>query len=127
MTTNRPFWADPQKLNDAIAALQRITGKYGARTPVSGTGGQTAKPAPRVASAAIVERLLVLVGDGRALQILSVAKDKAKSVDNRMLAIVKIDSRFEGFNSRLWAELLDVTPAAIRKACFWKSRKTRKE
>ena len=83
--------------------------------------GATAVNAERVG------RLLALCGDGRALQILRVAKDQAKSAEEHMIALVELDGRFDGFNSVRWGELLDVTPDNIRGTAFWKDRKNRKE
>ena len=42
-----------------------------------------------------------------------------KSADDRMRAIYKIDHRVLGWKSPQWAELLKVTPSAIRKTRWW--------
>ena len=84
-------------------------------------------PSAKPADAQLVERTLALCGDGRALQIASIARDKAKSADDRMRELAELDSRYEGFDSAKWGELLEVTSAAIRATQFWKARKRRKE
>jgi hypothetical protein len=43
-----------------------------------------------------------------------------KSVDDKMRAICGEDKQFINFNSRKWAELLNVSEGAIRKTMFWK-------
>lgn len=74
-----------------------------------------------------VGRLLHLVGDGEGVKILSVARDQSLPADQRMRALVEIDKRMEGYDSTQWADLLQVTTAAIRQTDFWKTRKQRKE
>jgi hypothetical protein len=88
---------------------------------------EAAVPEPQAVNAEEVKRLLALCGDGRAVQILSVARNEAKSVDDRMRALVELDPRHDGFKSKQWAELLNVTEGAVRQAPFWKDREKRKE
>ena len=96
--------------------------------PTTEVEPQTATQSPAQAvSADEVGRLLDLIGEGTAIKILKVAKDQSLTVDQRMRALVLLDQRLDGRDSPKWAELLDVTEAAVRKADFWKERKTRKE
>ncbi|MGA2259628.1 MAG: hypothetical protein ABSG53_33545 [Thermoguttaceae bacterium] len=84
-------------------------------------------PPAQAASAEMVGRVLLLCGDGRGFEIFRVARDQSKSVNERMTAIVQLDSRYDGFNSKKWAELMAVTAGAVRQAPFWIARKDRKE
>jgi hypothetical protein len=74
-----------------------------------------------------VGRLLHLCGDGTGLQILSIARDQSKSVNDRLYALVEIDRRLEGYNSEELADLCDVKGPAVRQTAFWITRKDRRD
>jgi hypothetical protein len=88
---------------------------------------ETANTNNRGMTADEIARLLRLLGDGAAVAILRTARDSTKTAEDRMITIIETDSRYEGFNSNQWAELLAVTAAAVRQTGFWKERKRRKE
>jgi hypothetical protein len=98
----------------------------------AGSGKPDTLPEPEPAESAkpvdeTLGRLLYLVGDGDAIKILSVAREQDRSANDRMYAIIKMDQRYEGFDSTKWGELLAVTPDAVRQTDFWKTRKQRRE
>ena len=93
-------------------------------------GGAATEPESAESAKSVDEtlgRLLHLVGDGDAIKILSVARDQSKSANDRMYGIIKMDRRFDGYDSVKWGELLDVTADAVRQTEFWKTRKQRRE
>ena len=65
--------------------------------------------------------------DENAVKITAIAQDKAKSADERMKEIVRLDSRFKGKNSTEWASLLDVKSPAIRQTESWKTIQAEKK
>jgi hypothetical protein len=52
-------------------------------------------------------------------RIVSVAGDKSKTVEHRMMEIAAIDRAYLGKDSEGWAALLGCSSAAIRKTAFW--------
>jgi hypothetical protein len=74
-----------------------------------------------------VGRLLTHTGDETALKVLAIARDQNKTADERMQALAALDRRYRGYDSPKWADLLQVTPAAVRQTSFWKTRKQRHE
>jgi hypothetical protein len=74
-----------------------------------------------------VSRLLYLAGDGTGVHVLAIARDQAKTVEERLHKLKDLDKRYEGFDSEKLADLLGVTGPAIRKTNFWRGRKARKE
>jgi len=65
-----------------------------------------------------VLRLLESMGPEQA-RIVSVAGDKSKTVEHRMMEIAAIDRAYLGKDSEGWAALLGCSSAAIRKTAFW--------
>jgi hypothetical protein len=85
------------------------------RQPLS-TNESKAAPRKKVSKAAAVETLLG--DDGK--KALEIARSD-QSADDKMRAICAIDpNRFLQWDSPQWADLLDVTDAAIRKTPFWR-------
>ncbi len=70
----------------------------------------------RPTSGSAVEALL----DDEAQKILTISRSK-ESTDTKMRAICGIDCRYLAWKSPQWAELLEVSDAAIRKTPFWKN------
>jgi hypothetical protein len=66
------------------------------------------------ASSAAVEALL----DDMSQKILTIARS-ARSVDEKMRDICRVDRRFLGYASERWGKLLSVTASAIRQTPFW--------
>jgi hypothetical protein len=95
-----------------------------------GPGAPPVQPGPESPANPVDEtvgRLLHLVGDGMGVKVLGIARDQTKPANDRLYALVKIDRRFDGYNSTQWGELLNVTPEAIRQTEFWRTRKERRE
>jgi hypothetical protein len=128
-------WHPPAFPAEVIAALKssgerlrELTAATEGRETLAAAGAaETEDRTSKAVSAAEMGRLLALCGDGRAVQILRIARDKTKSVDERMRFIVDLDKRFDGYKSKRWADLLGVSEGAVRQAPFWIDRKHRKE
>jgi hypothetical protein len=71
------------------------------------------------------QSVLAAVADESALAILNVAKDSARTADERMRVIYAIDNRTVGWTSGRWAEVLEVTAAAVRQTDWWKNERRR--
>lgn len=71
----------------------------------------------------VTARLAAIVGDSDAARKLAVARDKSKTAEQRIRLIVEMDRRSAALNSRQWAELLGVKPAAITKTSWWKNER----
>lgn len=57
--------------------------------------------------------------DETGAKILEIARSD-KSTDSKMREICELDNRAAGWKSAMWAKLLGVSDAAIRKTQFWK-------
>jgi hypothetical protein len=130
---NPGLYANPQS---AAVKLEKWAALLAAMAPAAAMVPASPEPAPPAASGAespakvadeTVGRLLHLVGDGTGVKVLSIARDQAKPANDRLVALVNLDRRFDGYNSTQWGELLGVTPEAIRQTEFWKTRKKRRE
>jgi hypothetical protein len=88
------------------------------RLPVSGSAEDDDHS---VATIADFLPLLALVGGDAATRIMQLARDEKLSVEERMRAIARLDSRFKGYSSPHWALLLGVSDSAVRskKNKFW--------
>ncbi|MEI8375216.1 MAG: hypothetical protein WCJ35_20540 [Planctomycetota bacterium] len=130
------FSLDMDHVNWLEAALKQEYARLIQTLPNSEeqTTASTAEPKPadpplppQAASAEEVGRLLHLLGDGDGIKILAIARNELRTAEQRMIDLVRVDQRHDGYNSVQWGELLAVDPAAIRQTDFWKDRKNRKE
>jgi hypothetical protein len=80
----------------------------------------SAEPQPAPSSEQEAMRWIQAIGDETALKIDVIARCKELKGEDKMRAIVKLDSRFIGKNSTEWSTLLGVTPDAVRGYAFWK-------
>lgn len=130
---NRGAWKDAEKMHQAFLAVQddawrtedylrqlvwMIRPKAEPETQPAENGAIDANE---------VSRLLHLAGDGTGVHVLAVARDTAKSVEERLHKLIELDQRYDGFDSEKLADLLGVTGPAIRKTDFWRGRKDRRE
>ena len=90
------------------------------RIALEGEDTPKAKSKAATKATAVLETLL----GNEAQQILEIAQSH-KSVDDRMRAICLIDLRHLAWDSPKWANLLNVSEAAIRKTKFWKEDRPR--
>jgi hypothetical protein len=72
-----------------------------------------------------LKSLLAAVADDNAIAIINVAQDAAKTADERMRMIYAIDNRALGWKSAKWADVLEVSDAAIRQTHWWKIERKR--
>jgi hypothetical protein len=105
------------KLADDFDADVRLRDRATPGEPEGGGGERPAGPRKpgRSVSEGAVEALL---GD-ESQQVLNVARS-GQSADDKMRAICGIDRRFLAYTSAQWADLLEVSDAAIRKTPFWR-------
>jgi len=135
----RAAWPDAKAILDAATILQeRDKGQAAAAVVVDEPAEPPASIAPtaeatqqsppaQAVSASEVARLLHLIGDGDGIKVLTIARNESRTAEQRMIELVRMDQRYDGYNSVQWGELLAVDPAAVRQTEFWKQRKHRKE
>ncbi len=82
-------------------------------------------PPPREDATLSMTRVLELVGDTSAMQIMEIARVSNLSADEKLQLIAAIDVRFEGWRSERLGDLLGVTDAAIRQLPTWKKWRKR--
>ena len=122
-----------KKITETIAELASSerpvnTAATASTAPTTEVEPQTATQSPAQAvSAEEVGRLLHLIGDGDGIRILTIARNESRTAEQRMMDLVRMDQRFDGYNSTQWAELLAVRPPAVRQTEFWRNRGHRKE
>jgi hypothetical protein len=83
---------------------------------------QSRTPVPDSSRNAPIQVLL----DAVDAEVLKLAGDKTLSGEERMIAIVRVDRRYEAKQSTWWAELLGVTDGTVRGYGTWKDIQTGK-
>jgi hypothetical protein len=87
-------------------------------TPSPGKGRKVKSEKPEAGD--IWGQVAQAIGDGQAAKIIAIAQRTDLSAEEKMKAIVKLDSRFKGKNSPEWGKLLGVTPEAVRLLGYWR-------
>ena len=88
------------------------------KAPPEDASGSMAKS--QSAPGDLLEKIALATMDESTGQIVRIAQIRARAADDRMREICELDARMYGKDSPYWADLLDVTDAAIRKTTFWK-------
>jgi hypothetical protein len=113
-----PVEADQLLLDQVADALEGVPAGAG---PSAGDGAGSDRPKPRQGVPGSGVELL-LEEDAKA--VLGIAHSK-RSADVKMRDICRLDRRYLGWDSGQWAELLQVSDAAIRRTRFWKEDRRR--
>ena len=110
----RSGWVDPMAIVESDrdarlirieAAVQKLVDERAA--PVAGFNQTLAK--------------IELLTDGNTLEIARNATDEKIDLNAKMMKIARLDSRFAGYTSTLWADLLDCSEGWVRKQPCWKA------
>ena len=113
----RPTVALKSVINGAIAVLdQLLTADAVHSGPPTDADADADRQMARLAQA---------VGDNNTLRIIAMAQRPDLTGEQRMIEALRLDKRFEGKSSSQWADLLKVTPAAVRGYETWKALRSR--
>jgi hypothetical protein len=85
------------------------------------------RPADKTIDAGDTNTRLLAMFDEHDMEIVKIAGDSDLPVDDKAVSIMKIDSRYAGYDSPKWGQLLNVSAAAVRKCDFWKTLQERKK
>jgi hypothetical protein len=79
------------------------------------------EPAEQVSPEQHMQRVAQVIGDDNTARILAIVQRSDLTGEQKMEAILREDKRFAGKNSTQWAEILDVSAAAVRGYGLWKT------
>jgi hypothetical protein len=101
-------------LREEIEAARAATAAKAAAAPPTLSRDQPSDPEQNL------EWIALAVGDPTTIEVIKIASNKSRPGEERMIAILRLDSRYEGWESPQWGRLLDVNPAAVRQYDTWK-------
>jgi hypothetical protein len=108
-------------IEDLRVGRSRLVGVRAEVCDVANTDSPTPKPNATGADVAdTVRKLALLLGDGGD-KLIGIIHDQTMTVDQKLRALDRLDQqRFRGFKSADLAELLSVSPPAVRNSSCWR-------